>query len=150
MSNTAKSKSWTSPVFPSPAVGVAPVPFAGCQPLFLAFLCLTFLYLTGGEAVSPREEDSDTEAVSVEGEEVGAAAALEVRYSVFEVRGRFLEVLYSVLEVHWSFLELQYSVLEVYCSFLEVQCSVSEVYCCFLKIRHSLLEVHCSFLMVQY
>lgn len=91
----AKSRNWTFPAYPSPAVGVAPVAFAGCQPSFLAFLCLTFLGTAGEEAASPREEDSDAGGEdAVEGEEVGAA-----------VEG----VQYYALEVHRSFLEVQYS-----------------------------------------
>lgn len=105
----SKSRSWTFPTNPSPAVGAAPaVPFAGCQPSFLAFLCLTFLCAAGEEAASLREEDSDGNGEdAVEGEEV-CAAVLEVRCTVFEVHGSFLEVHCCVLEIRCS---------------LEVQCS---------------------------
>lgn len=109
MSNMAKSRNWTFPAYPSPAVGVAPVAFAGCHPSFLAFLCLTFLCTAGEEAASPREEDSDADGEdAVEGEEVGAAVS-GVQYSVLEVHGSFLEVQYSVLGVHCSFLEVQHN-----------------------------------------
>lgn len=74
MSNMAKSRSWTFPVHPSAAAGVAPVAFADCQPLFLPFLCLTFLYMVGKEAVSPREEDSGAGGEDAEEEEVGDVA----------------------------------------------------------------------------
>lgn len=105
----AKSRSWTFPAYPSPAVAVAPLPFAGCQPSFLARLCLTFVCAAGGEAASPREEDSDAGGGDdVEGEEVGPAV-LEVQYSVLEVLCGFLEVQCIVTEVHCSSLEVQYS-----------------------------------------
>lgn len=102
MSNMSKSRSWTFPAYPSPAVGAPPVPFAGCQPSFLAFLCLTFLCAAGEEAASPREEDSDADGEeAVKGEGV-CAAVLEVQHSVLEVRGGFLVVPCSVLEVQCS------------------------------------------------
>lgn len=104
----AKSRSWTFPAHPSPAIGVAPVPFAGCQSSFLAFVRLTFLCTVGEEAASLREEGSDAEVGdAVAWEEVGAAV-LEVQNSILEVGGSFLEVQCSVLEVHCSFVEVQY------------------------------------------
>lgn len=116
----SKSRSWTFPSYPSPAVGAALVPFAGCQHWFRAFLCLTFLCTAGEEAASPREEDSDAEGEdAAEGEEV-CDAVLEVQYSVLEVRGSFL------LEFHRSFLEVQCGVLEVHRSFVEIQCGERE------------------------
>lgn len=84
MSNT-KSRSWTFPSRLSPAVGVAPVAFAGCQTSSPAFLCLTFLRTAGEEDASPREEDfcaADVDDAASEEEEVGAAVS-EAQYSVF-------------------------------------------------------------------
>lgn len=86
MSSMAKSRSWTFPVHPSAAAGVAPVPFAGCQPLFLPFLCLTFLYMAGEEAVSPREEDSGAGGKYAAAEEEVDAVVSEVQWSVLEVQ----------------------------------------------------------------
>lgn len=105
----AKSRSWTFPAHPSPAVGVAPVPFAGCQPSFLAFVCLTFLCAAGEEAASPREEDSDAEGEDAAEREAVGAAVLEVQCSVLEVGGSFLEARCSVVEVQGSMAEAQCS-----------------------------------------
>lgn len=104
----AKSRSWTFPAHPSPAVGVAPVPFAGCQSLFLAFVRLTFLCTAGEEAASLREEDCDAEGGDAAAREEVGAAVLEVQYSILEVGESFLEVQCSVLEVHYSFVEVWY------------------------------------------
>ncbi len=143
MSNMTKSRSWTFPVCPSPAVAVALVPFAGCHDSFLAFDCLTFVRMAAYEAVSPREEDSDAEGHDAAEGEVVAAAVLEVQYFVLEVHGGFLEV-------HCSFLVVQYSASEVGCGFLAVQYSALKVGCGFLAVQYSALKVHCHFLEVQH
>lgn len=115
MSNMAKSRSWTFPVHPSAAAGVAPVAFADCQTLLLPFLCLTFLYTVGKEAVSPREEDSGAGGGdAAEEEEVGDVASV----------------------VQWFVLEAQWSVLEVHCGVLDAQCDVTEVHCSFLEAQY--------------
>lgn len=61
LSNMAKSRGWTFPLYPSPVDGVAPVPFADCQCSFLAIVCVTFLCTAGEGAVSLKEEHSGTD-----------------------------------------------------------------------------------------
>lgn len=80
----AKPRSWTFPSYPSPTVGVAPVPFADCQPSFAAFLCLTFLCAADEEAVSLKEEDFCADwGDALEEAVVGAVS--EVRYFALKV-----------------------------------------------------------------
>lgn len=91
----AKSRSWTFPVYPSAADGVARVSVAGCQPLFPASHDLIFLCMAGEEAASLREEDSDAGGEDIVLEEEVGAAVLEAQYSVSEVQHSVSKVQYS-------------------------------------------------------
>lgn len=80
-----KSRSWTFPVYPSPAEGVAPASSAVRQPsVVLVSVCPASLHTVGEEGVAPREEDSDAEWKDAV-HEVDAAAS-EVQNIVLEVQ----------------------------------------------------------------
>lgn len=102
-----KSRSWTFPSYPFPVDGVAPVPFAGHQRSFPAFVCVTFLCTAGEVAVSLREEDSGADGEeAVEGEVAGAAVLKEHCY-IFEDHNGFWEVQRSLSDAQCT-LEVRY------------------------------------------
>ncbi|KAG7245222.1 hypothetical protein INR49_023788 [Caranx melampygus] len=128
-------------------VGVALVPFAGCQSSSPASLGLTFLWTAGEGAAFQREEDSG--AGGEDAVEFGAAV-LEVQCSVLEVRDGFWEVQNCQMQVHWRFVEVQYSEMRVYCEFSVVHYSEMRVYCEFSVVHYNEMRVYCEFSVVHY
>lgn len=102
-----KSRSRTFPSFPFPVDGAVPVPFAGHQRSFPAFVCVTFLRTAGEEAVSLREEDSGADGEeAVEGEVAGTAVLKEYCY-IFEIHDGFWDVQRGSSDVQCT-LEVRY------------------------------------------
>lgn len=111
----AKSRSWIFPWYPSAAAGVALLAYAGCQPAFLVYVCLTIPYVCRPEVASLREEDSGV------GRKDDAAAEEQEEEEADD----------PVLQMH---------VLVVRCAFLKTQNSVLQIQCSFLGVRRSKWE----------